>query len=198
MSSIVEQNLLWKAYQQHKSILNNCSIFGLDKQQPQQHIFNTTDQAVNDKNIFGLNFDDDDIHFNNISSYNDNDNNNNDIINNINTNPYVPCDSKIMSDIGSIIKQLDRLIINATNNNNINQHHQILDESLNDDNQSTLLSSQSSFGINQARSDQFYIDYPHDMLHPSMNPCKFLFISLKIDDFSPGISMCVFACKYYD
>ncbi|XP_075677326.1 uncharacterized protein LOC113799853 isoform X2 [Dermatophagoides pteronyssinus] len=170
MSSIVEQNLLWKAYQQHKSILNNCSIFGLDKQQPQQHIFNTTDQAVNDKNIFGLNFDDDDIHFNNISSYNDNDNNNNDIINNINTNPYVPCDSKIMSDIGSIIKQLDRLIINATNNNNINQHHQILDESLNDDNQSTLLSSQSSFGINQARSDQFYIDYPHDMLHPSMNP----------------------------
>ncbi|KAH9421430.1 hypothetical protein DERP_010567 [Dermatophagoides pteronyssinus] len=32
MSSIVEQNLLWKAYQQHKSILNNCSIFARSDQ----------------------------------------------------------------------------------------------------------------------------------------------------------------------
>lgn len=166
MSSIVEQNLLWKAYQQHKSILNNCSLFDLNK----QHIVNTTNAAVYDGRI---DFDDD---LNNGTIISNNSNNNVgsggggvEISHIIGNNGNIgPCDPKLMSDIGSIIKQLDYLI-NASD-------HQILDESMNDT--SSILpstsSSSSSFSINQARSDQFYIEYPHDMLHPSMNPCTYI------------------------
>lgn len=145
MSTIIEPNMLWKAYQQqNKSMMNNYPLESLAKL--------TFDNSTNVSTMFS----------NTINEMNES------LI--PNTPPIdnnSPCDLKLMSDM--LILLSNDLQVGLGNSAGGSGGAASSDTNL------TSIPSTYSTVPQQARTDTYCIpyQYPHDMLHPhSINPCN--------------------------
>ncbi|KAF7489732.1 Proteinase-activated receptor 1 [Sarcoptes scabiei] len=211
MSSIAEQTMLWKAYQHHQSILNDCANF-LNNNNSSNNTINSFSISSTPSSSTWL----PDHLLNNTDNILNSSINGSSIVSSVETSSststsastsssiaFNPCDPKLISDIGSMIIQLGRLINSNESiyfGNQETRHPQLQQQqqfdlqnefainfgldfgplseyngiNVNIENNPisnrSLLSSSPSSSMIDSRADQFFIKYPHDMLHPTINP----------------------------